>query len=242
MISTPLSVTCGRQLVALAMLGLAACAGAARPAPTPAPVAAPSTAPASDAPVVQESGPAAIAQARADSARHPYTQADIDFMSNMIGHHAQAIHVSKWAATHGASPSVQTLAARIINAQQDEITIMSTWLRDRQKPVPVPDPTGMKHMMDGMEHEMLMPGMLTASQLKELDAARGTEFDRLFLTYMIQHHSGAVEMVKTLFSQHGAGQDEAVFKFASDVNVDQTTEIARMQRMLLLNKLQGGSK
>ena len=79
---------------------------------------------------------------------------------------------------------------------------------------------------------MLMPGMLTEEQMKELDAARGEDFDRLFLTFMIQHHSGAVTMVKELFAAHGAGTDETVFKFASDANVDQTTEIARMQRML----------
>jgi uncharacterized protein (DUF305 family) len=84
-----------------------------------------------------------------------------------------------------------------------------------------------------MEHEMLMPGMLTDAQMKQLDAARGPEFDRLFLTYMIQHHKGAVSMVKDLFGTYGAGQDEMVFKFASDVNVDQSTEIARMEKLLV---------
>jgi uncharacterized protein (DUF305 family) len=87
--------------------------------------------------------------------------------------------------------------------------------------------------MGGMQHEMLMPGMLTEAQMKQLDAARGPEFDRLFLTYMIQHHKGAVSMVKDLFDSYGAGQDEVVFKFASDVNVDQTTEIARMDKLLI---------
>jgi uncharacterized protein (DUF305 family) len=184
---------------------------------------------------VQSSGhaePAAIVQARADSVRHPYTAADIHFMSSMIGHHAQAIVMSKWAPTHGASASVQTLAARIINAQQDEIATMQRWLRDRLQPVPEARPTGLKMVMDGVEHEMLMPGMLTEAQMKQLDQARGPEFDRLFLTFMIQHHRGAVSMVKDLFDSYGAGQDEIVFKFASDVNVDQSTEIARMQRML----------
>jgi uncharacterized protein (DUF305 family) len=88
-------------------------------------------------------------------------------------------------------------------------------------------------VMDGMEHTMLMPGMLTEEQMKELDAARGKEFDKLFLTGMIQHHKGAVQMVKELFDSYGAAQDDLVFKFASDVNVDQTTEIARMERMLI---------
>lgn len=176
---------------------------------------------------------AAIAKAKADSARLPYTDADIHFMSGMIAHHAQAILMAKWAPSHGASPSLLALTERIINAQQDEITLMQRWLRDRKQPVPEAKPGPMKMQMDGMEHEMLMPGMLTDDQLKELDAARGTEFERLFLTFMIQHHRGAVSMVKDLFAAYGAGQDETVFKFASDVNVDQTTEIARMQKMLM---------
>ena len=176
---------------------------------------------------------AAAARARADSVRLPYTQADVDFMSHMIGHHAQAIAMSRWAPTHGASPSVRVLADRIINAQQDEILTMQTWLRDRHEPVPEANPAGMKMMMGGMEHMMLMPGMLTEEQMKQLDQARGPEFDRLFLTFMMQHHRGAVAMVKQLFDTYGAGQDETVFKFASDVNVDQTTEIARMDKMLI---------
>jgi uncharacterized protein (DUF305 family) len=179
-----------------------------------------------------ESDSAGIARARADSVRHPYTQADVDFMSHMIGHHAQAIVMSNWAPTHGADPSVRTLAARIINAQQDEIATMQQWLQDRRRPVPDARASGMKMAMDGAEHEMLMPGMLTEAQMQQLDQARGPEFDRLFLTFMIQHHKGAVSMVKDLFGTTGAAQDELVFKFANDVNVDQSTEIARMERML----------
>ena len=175
---------------------------------------------------------AAVAKARADSTLHPYTDADVRFMSGMIGHHAQAIVMAGWADSHGANPSVRTLAERIINAQRDEIRTMQTWLRDRGKPVPEASPHGMKMVMDGVEHEMLMPGMLTDEQMKELDSARGRDFDRLFLTDMIQHHSGAVQMVKDLFDTYGAAQDDLVFKFASDVNVDQTTEIERMHRML----------
>ncbi len=179
------------------------------------------------------SSDAAIAQARADSVRHPYTEADIRFMSGMIGHHAQAIVMAHMAPTHGASPAILRLAERIINAQQDEIGTMQRWLGDRQKPVPEATPGGMKHIMNGVEHLMLMPGMLTEAQLKQLDQARGAEFDRLFLLFMIQHHRGAVSMVKELFDSYGAGQDETVFKFASDVNVDQSTEIARMEKMLV---------
>jgi len=178
------------------------------------------------------SNDASIARARADSLRLPYTKADIDFMTHMIGHHAQAIAMSRMAPTHGASPAVMRLAERIINAQQDEIAAMQQWLSDRRQPVPEPRATGTRMVMNGVEHDMLMPGMLTEAQMQELDAARGTEFDRRFLTFMIQHHKGAVTMVKELFSTYGAGQDEVVFKFASDVNVDQTTEIARMEQML----------
>jgi uncharacterized protein (DUF305 family) len=172
------------------------------------------------------------AKASADSARYPYTDADVHFMSGMIGHHAQAIVMAQWAPTHGASPSVRTLAERIINAQQDEIATMQQWLSDRHKPVPEAKAGPMMMQMNGMTHAMLMPGMLTEDQMKQLDAARGPDFDELFLTFMIQHHRGAVSMVKTLFESYGAAQDETVFKFASDVNVDQSTEIARMERML----------
>ena len=92
---------------------------------------------------------AAVAKAKADSARYPYTTADVHFMSGMIAHHAQAIAMARWAPSHGASPSVQTLAERIINAQQDEIGTMQQWLRDRLQPVPEPRATGMKMTMGG---------------------------------------------------------------------------------------------
>ena len=213
--------------LAVAALAMAVALPACRPASATSAAAAPT--PSAGA---IESERAAIEKARADSARYPYTAADVHFMSSMIGHHAQAIHMANWAPSHGASRSVQVLAERIINEQGDEIRTMQQWLRDRRQPVPDAQTMGMKMSMGGVEHVMLMPGMLTDAQLAELDAARGTQFDRLFLTYMIQHHRGAVSMVKELFGTQGAGQDELVFKFASDVNVDQSTEIARMVRML----------
>jgi uncharacterized protein (DUF305 family) len=153
-------------------------------------------------------------------------------MQGMISHHSQAIVMAGWAPTHGANSSVRILCERIINAQQDEILTMQTWLRDRNQSVPEATAGPMKMMMNGKEQEMLMPGMLTAEQMHQLDLAKGSDFDKLFLTDMIQHHRGAVSMVKDLFGTYGAGQDEVIFKFASDVNVDQTTEIARMERML----------
>ncbi|WP_411281659.1 DUF305 domain-containing protein [Gemmatimonas sp.] len=212
-------------------------------------------------PAFQMGDAGALVRARADSLRYPWVKADVDFMSGMIHHHAQAITISRWAPSHGASASVQRLTARIINAQTDEITIMQTWLKDRRQPMPMVDTLGKVTMggmamggmaMGGAGHDMSamgghdrsamgglamgqmsMPGMLTEAQLKALNAARGTEFDRLFLTYMIQHHRGAVSMVKTLFAAQGAGQDETVFKFANDVEVDQSTEIKRMFTMML---------
>ena len=215
-----------RTLVAATLAAtLAACSGPAAPA-------ASGTAP---QPVSDAGSEAAyIAKARADSLRNPYVEADVEFMYNMIGHHTQAITMSRMAPTHGASPEVQRLAARIINAQQDEIATMERWLRDRRKPVPVipADGSAPLMMMNGETMHMLMPGMLTPAQMQELDAARGEEFDKLFLTDMISHHRGAVSMVKDLFGSYGAAQDELVFKFANDVNVDQTTEINRMQKML----------
>ena len=130
-------------------------------------------------------------------------------MQGMISHHAQAIVMAKWAPTHGASPAVLTLCARIINAQTDEIAIMQQWLRDRHQTVPEAKPLPMKMKMNGMVMDMLMPGMLSDEQMKQLDAARGREFDLLFLRFMIQHHSGAVSMVKDLFRHRGrrAGSD-----------------------------------
>jgi uncharacterized protein (DUF305 family) len=183
------------------------------------------------------------ARARADSSRYPYTKADIDFVQGMIHHHAQAIEMSGMASTHAASPSVLTLSARIINAQKDEIALMSTWLRDRHQAVPVltSGPTNMK--MPGMEHEMPMPmpstghdmpmpGMLSPAQMKALDEARGSDFDRKFLEGMIQHHRGAVAMVDNLMNTYGANQDLLIQKLSQDIQVDQRTEIARMQKML----------
>jgi uncharacterized protein (DUF305 family) len=158
--------------------------------------------------------------------------ADLRFMSGMIPHHAQAVLIAGWAPTHGARADVRVLCERIVVAQRDEIALMQTWLRDRGQAVPAANATHMTMMMDGMEHKMLMPGMLTDPQLAQLDKARGFEFDRLFLAAMIGHHQGAVTMVDTLFAASGAGQDEVVFRFASDVYADQTTEIERMQKML----------
>ena len=164
--------------------------------------------------------------------RLPYSDADVDFMSGMIPHHAQAVIMAGWAPSHGARQDVAILCERIVVGQRDEIAMMQNWLQDRGQPVPDATSTRHKMKMNGMEHEMLMPGMLTDEEMAELDRARGPEFDRLFLIGMIKHHQGAIDMVDVLFKAYGAAQDETVFKFASDVYADQGIEIERMNKML----------
>lgn len=184
----------------------------------------------------------AVAAARVDSMRNRWTEADAMFMRGMIHHHAQALEMARMAPTHGASPSIRTLAARITNAQRDEIALMQTWLRRRGQPVPelhVMDEHIMVHTPGTAMEHVHMPGMLTPEQIRQLDAARGAAFDRLFLELMIQHHRGAVVMVEALFATDGALQDEDAFRFATDVQVDQRTEVARMELML---SSMGGSR
>jgi uncharacterized protein (DUF305 family) len=212
------------QPCAAAFLLMVACTGAG-----PEPV---------ETAVRPESGPAATAElealyrARLDSARQRYTDADVRFMTGMITHHAQALAMSALAPQNGASPAIRTLAARIINAQQDEIALMQQWLGERGLDVPRVHVSGTDVMVHGPGHGAHMPGMLTDDQMRDLAAARGAAFDRLFLTLMIQHHQGAVRMVEDLLREDGAAHDYTVFKLASDINVDQLTEIARMERML----------
>ncbi len=174
----------------------------------------------------------AIYRSVKDSARMRFSEADVNFMNGMIHHHSQALEMTKLAPTHGASASIQTLAARITSSQVEEIAIMQKWLRDRGRTPPMVHATGVT-MDHGSDHSgMMMPGMLTVAQLQELERARGVEFDRAFLRMMIQHHRGAVTMVYDLFATDGAGQEDVVFKFASDVQADQTSEVTRMERML----------
>jgi len=154
--------------------------------------------------------------------RLPYTDADIDFMTGMIPHHAQAVIMGSWAPSHGARADVAILCARIVVGQTDEIALMQTWLADRGLPVPDAKSTRMKMKMNDVEHDMLMPGMLSDEEMAELDRARGPEFDRLFLIGMIKHHQGAIDMVTELLKAYGAAQDETMFKFANDVYADQS--------------------
>lgn len=174
---------------------------------------------------------------RIEESRSDFTEADVKFMTGMIGHHAQALIMSRLAPDNNASPSIQTLASRIINAQKDEIASMQKWLRDRNQPVPEIHIDGLNLMIMGLgdHHSMRhhhMPGMLSREQLNELASLEGKEFDRHFLKFMIEHHQGAVIMVENLFAAEGAALDEEAFRLASDIQVDQKTEIERMNLML----------
>ena len=182
--------------------------------------------------VVAGSAATAAAIATADSAARAFAPADVEFMQGMIPHHAQAVIMGQWAATHGARADVQRLCLRIVAAQSDEIGMMRRWLRERKQDVP--DSTATRHVMKmgDMTHEMMMPGMLSDEEMAQLDAARGSVFDRLFLNGMIRHHEGAINMVETLLRNGNAGHDESVFRFANDVVSDQSAEIAVMRRML----------
>lgn len=169
---------------------------------------------------------------RAPGVDQPFNLADVDFMQGMIPHHAQAVKMAKWAPAQGENKSLKILCERIVVGQTDEIKLMQQWLADRGQEVPAADAMRHKMRMGGMVHEMLMPGMLTDAEMAALEKARGKEWDRLFLIGMIKHHQGAVDMVDVLFKTWGAAQGDEIYKFASDVFADQTTEIEVMKQML----------
>jgi uncharacterized protein (DUF305 family) len=151
-----------------------------------------------------------------------YTKADVEFMQGMIAHHAQAIVMSRMAESHGANPQVLKLSNKIDQSQIPEIYIMQSWLlRYNQW---APDTSSW--------HTMTMAGMLTPAQLAELDASKGVDFDRAYLTLMIQHHAGALQMVDDLFNVSRAGQEVDVNVFANDVVTAQTGEIGIMRQLL----------
>lgn len=171
--------------------------------------------------------------AEAERSARAYSPADVEFMQQMIPHHAQAIIMGRWAQTRATRNDIRLLAERIAIAQADEIRTMRKWLAERNQAVP--DSMSTKHVMTmpgGMTHEMLMPGMLTDEQMAALERARGTSFDRLFLTSMIAHHRGAIGMVEKLLSSSNTGHDETVYRFASDVVAEQTDEVRKMLQIL----------
>lgn len=156
--------------------------------------------------------------------------ADVQFMQGMIAHHAQAIEMVALIAARTKTPTLWSLGERIDVSQKDEILMMQQWLREHGETVP--EPLAHAHMNMDMGDQPRMPGMLSKSQMSDLAGATGAAFDQLFLTGMIQHHTGALTMVKELFATTGAAQNTAVFRFASDVDADQRAEITRMRDLL----------
>jgi uncharacterized protein (DUF305 family) len=165
----------------------------------------------------------------------PVARKDVEFMQGMIMHHAQAVEMTSLIGSRTDNKDILLLGARIGNSQIDEINFMKRWLEIRGEPVSMP-PSGARsshdHGKQPSGHEMLMPGMLSPKQMDELRKAKGAEFDRLFLAGMIQHHEGALVMVKDLFDTTGAGQDAELFSFATDVDNGQRVEIKSMQTLL----------
>jgi uncharacterized protein (DUF305 family) len=151
-------------------------------------------------------------------------------MQGMIMHHAQAVEMTALISSHTENKDLQSLGARISSSQSDEIKFMRRWLAARGEPVTIAMP-GMKGMNISGHSIALMPGMLTPEQMEALRKAKGAEFDHLFLTGMIQHHNGALTMVKDLFDTAGAGQDAELFDFATDADNTQRAEISIMQTM-----------
>lgn len=161
----------------------------------------------------------------------PRSQADVEFMQGMIMHHAQAVEMTALIPSHAENKELRLLGARISSSQSDEIKFMRRWLAARGEPLSMAMP-GMPGMDMSHESMHLMPGMLTPEQMDALRKAKGAEFDHLFLTGMIQHHGGALTMVKDLFDAAGAGQDAELFNFATDVDSGQRAEIRIMLTML----------
>jgi uncharacterized protein (DUF305 family) len=188
--------------------------------------------------VVQPGAPGAPSKTLPASTRAslpPRSPADVEFMQGMIVHHAQAVEMTAMIASHTQNKELHALGARISSSQSDEIKFMKRWLAARGESIPksMAKMPGMDMSNDTSSDTMpRMPGMLTPQQMEALQKAKGAEFDRLFLTGMIQHHNGALTMVKDLFETAGAGQDAELFNFATDADNTQRAEIRIMQHML----------
>jgi uncharacterized protein (DUF305 family) len=186
--------------------------------------------------VVQPGAPGQATRTLPSSTRAtlpPTSPKDIQFMQGMIMHHAQAVEMTALMESHTENKELRLLGKRISKSQADEIEFMKRWLNARGQPLEMPmdDMSGMPGM-NMSKHQMLMPGMLTTEQMTALRNAKGAEFDHLFLTGMIQHHGGALTMVKDLFDNAGTGQDAEIFNFVTDVDSGQRAEIRIMQSML----------
>jgi uncharacterized protein (DUF305 family) len=188
--------------------------------------------PSTSTPIIRPGAPGQSSQVisadqASDLSKVQFTPADVKFMQGMIGHHAQAVEMTDLLATRTNREDMKMLAQRIAVSQNDEMNMMRRWLEVRGQAQPNPH----AHHMPGM----LMPGMLTQEEMAALAAAKGPEFDRLFLEGMIKHHGGALTMVQELFASPGAGQESEIFAFASDVDADQRMEIDRMRAMLVVH-------
>jgi uncharacterized protein (DUF305 family) len=170
----------------------------------------------------------------------PLSQADVQFMQGMIMHHSQAVEMTALIPSHTDNKELRSLGARISSSQSDEIKFMRRWLAARGQSLSMTT-VEMPGMDMSHERTALMPGMLTTEQMDALRKAKGAEFDHLFLIGMIQHHHGALTMVKDLFDNAGAGQDAELFNFATDADNSQRAEIKIMQNMLETKSLQGKS-
>jgi uncharacterized protein (DUF305 family) len=187
-----------------------------------------------EAPIVQPGAPGkasrTLTAAEASAQKRVVAAADVEFMQGMIHHHAQAVEMVDLLRTRGKSKALRAFGERITISQSDEMEFMKGWLRERGKPeAPAHDHAAHMAGHGGMP---MMPGMLTKEQMAELAKARGTAFDRLFLTGMIQHHIGALVMVEDLFRTPGAGQDPVLYDFAVDIDNTQRAEIEAMRGML----------
>ncbi len=195
-------------------------------ATAPAPGQGPSAS--TNPPIIQPGAPGQNSKALSASAAiipaRPPSPADVSFMQGMIMHHSQAVEMTELLRTRTRTKSLQALGKRISISQTDEMKFMKQWLTDRGFPI--------APAMDGASMPMLMPGMLTPAQMHALGQAAGPAFDQLFLTGMIQHHTGALTMVQDLIATPGAGQDAVLFDFATDVDNTQTAEINIMKGLL----------
>lgn len=194
-------------------------------------------------PIVQPGAPGQPAKAlsaasASDESHVGYTDADVTFMQGMIHHHAQALDMVDLLNRNTSSDQMHELGQRISLSQTDEIKMMQTWLKARGKDVPDPRAHAMMDMPGMSMDTVMMPGMLTADEMKHLADLKGSAFDKAFLEGMIKHHRGALTMVKDLLATPGAAQDADIFNFAANVEADQTAEIERMTDML--NALENG--
>jgi uncharacterized protein (DUF305 family) len=217
------------------------------------PLACSQTPAAESAPIVQPGAPGqngkVLSQAAATLPPRAPALADVSFMQGMIMHHAQAVEMTDLLRARSHDPAMQALGKRMSISQSDEIEFMKRWLEDRGAPVSMAGPMDTSHMdMSHMDHTgpkamaamgdmnmgamPLMPGMLTPKQMEALAKATGPSFDHLFLTGMIQHHTGALIMVEDLFDTPGAGEDNVLYDFATDIDNTQSAEIKIMRDML----------